>query len=60
MDLTFVSEKLPDEEAFDAYSQAVMRVAERLRIESAQLHGGRALPAVVTRGNVRALGGVPQ
>jgi S1-C subfamily serine protease len=41
MDLTFVSEKLPDEEAFDAYSQAVMRVAERLSPSVASLRARR-------------------
>jgi len=34
-ELEFVS--LPDEEAFDAYSQAVMRVAERLSPSVASL-----------------------
>jgi serine protease Do len=41
MDLTFVSEKLPDEEALDAYSQAVMRVAERLSPSVASLRARR-------------------
>jgi serine protease Do len=37
MELTFVSEELPDDEAFDAYSQAVMRVAELLSPSVASL-----------------------
>ena len=42
MELTFVSEDLPDDEAFDAYSQAVMRVAERLSpsVASLRARGG--------------------
>jgi S1-C subfamily serine protease len=39
--LTFVSEQLPDDEAFDAYSQAVMRVAERLSPSVASLRARR-------------------
>jgi S1-C subfamily serine protease len=53
MDLTFVSEKLPDEEAFDAYSQAVMRVAERLSPSVASLrarHGGGSAVAITPDG----------
>ncbi len=48
MDLTFVSEELPDEEAFDAYSQAVMRVAERLSpsVASLRARGGGGGSAV--------------
>ena len=41
MDLTYVSEELPDDEAFDAYSQAVMRVAERLSPSVASLRARR-------------------
>jgi S1-C subfamily serine protease len=50
MDLTFVSEELPDEEAFDAYSQAVMRVAERLSpsVASLRSRGGGGSAVVIT------------
>src|SRR5439155_15948995 len=50
MDLTFVSEPLPDEEAFDAYSQAVMRVAERLSpsVASLRSRGGGGSGVVIT------------
>jgi serine protease Do len=41
VELTFVSEQLPDDEAFDAYSQAVMRVAERLSPSVASLRARR-------------------
>ena len=41
MELTFVSEELPDDDAFDAYSQAVMRVAERLSPSVASLRSRR-------------------
>jgi serine protease Do len=41
VDPTFVSEALPDEEALDAYSQAVMRVAERLSPSVASLRSRR-------------------
>jgi serine protease Do len=41
VELTFVSEELPDDEAFDAYSQAVMRVAERLSPSVASLRARR-------------------
>jgi serine protease Do len=41
MELTFVSEQLPDDEAFDAYSQAVMRVAERLSPSVASVRARR-------------------
>jgi serine protease Do len=41
VELTFVSEQLPDDEAFDAYSQAVMRVAERLSPSVAGLRARR-------------------
>jgi serine protease Do len=41
MELTFVSEPLPDDEAFDAYSQAVMRVAERLSPSVASVRARR-------------------
>ena len=53
MDLTFVSEPLPDEEAFDAYSQAVMRVAERLSTSVASLRargGGGSAVAITPDG----------
>jgi S1-C subfamily serine protease len=53
MDLTFVSEELPDEEAFDAYSQAVMRVAERLSPSVASLRsrgGGGSAVAITSDG----------
>jgi S1-C subfamily serine protease len=53
MDLTFVSEPLPDEEAFDAYSQAVMRVAERLSPSVASLRarsGGGSAVAITPDG----------
>ena len=36
-----MSEQLPDDEAFDAYSQAVMRVAERLSPSVASLRARR-------------------
>jgi len=47
-DLEFVS--LPDEEAFDAYSQAVMRVAERLSpsVASLRARGGGGSGVVIT------------
>jgi serine protease Do len=50
MDLTFVSEELPDEEAFDAYSQAVMRVAERLSpsVASLRTRGGGGSAVAIT------------
>ncbi len=50
MDLTFVSEPLPDEEAFDAYSQAVMRVAERLSpsVASLRARGGGGSAVAIT------------
>ena len=50
MDLTFVSEELPDEEAFDAYSQAVMRVAERLSpsVASLRARGGGGSAVAIT------------
>src|SRR6476469_7532091 len=50
MDLTFVSEPLPDEEAFDAYSQAVMRVAERLSpsVASVRARGGGGSAVAIT------------
>ena len=50
MDLTFVSEPLPDEEAFDAYSQAVMRVAERLSpsVASLRSRGGGGSAVAIT------------
>jgi serine protease Do len=41
VELTFVSEPLPDDEAFDAYSQAVMRVAERLSPSVASVRARR-------------------
>jgi serine protease Do len=41
VELTFVSEPLPDEEAFDAYSQAVMRVVERLSPSVASVRARR-------------------
>jgi serine protease Do len=41
VELTFVSEQLPDDEAFDAYSQAVMRVAERLSPSVASVRARR-------------------
>jgi S1-C subfamily serine protease len=40
-DLRFISDQLPDEEAFDAYSQAVVHVAERLSPSVASLRVGR-------------------
>jgi S1-C subfamily serine protease len=50
MELTFVSEELPDEEAFDAYSQAVMRVAERLSpcVASLRSRGGGGSAVAIT------------
>jgi serine protease Do len=50
MDLAFVSEPLPDEEAFDAYSQAVMRVAERLSpsVASLRARGGGGSAVAIT------------
>ncbi len=50
MDLTFVSEPLPDEEALDAYSQAVMRVAERLSpsVASLRARGGGGSAVAIT------------
>jgi serine protease Do len=53
MDLTFVSEPLPDDEAFDAYSRAVMRVAERLSPSVASLRargGGGSAVAITSDG----------
>jgi serine protease Do len=53
VDLTYVSEPLPDEEAFDAYSQAVMRVAERLSPSVASLrarNGGGSAFAITPDG----------
>jgi S1-C subfamily serine protease len=41
VELTFVSEPLPDEEAFDAYSQAVMRVVDRLSPSVASVRARR-------------------
>jgi serine protease Do len=41
VELTFVSEQLPDDEAFDAYSQAVMRVVERLSPSVASVRARR-------------------
>ncbi|MFL5937484.1 MAG: S1C family serine protease [Gaiellaceae bacterium] len=41
MELRFVSEQLPDDDAFDAYSQAVMRVAERLSPSVASVRARR-------------------
>ena len=45
-----MSEPLPDEEAFDAYSQAVMRVAERLSpsVASLRARGGGGSAVVIT------------
>jgi S1-C subfamily serine protease len=50
MELTFVSEELPDDEAFDAYSQAVMRVAERLSpsVASLRSRGGSGSAVTIT------------
>src|SRR3954451_21712540 len=50
MDLTVVSEQLPDDEAFDAYSQAVMRVAERLSpsVASLRARGGGGSAVAIT------------
>src|SRR5207249_5401133 len=50
MDLTFVSEPLPDDEAFDAYSQAVRRVAERLSpsVASLRSRGGGGSAVAIT------------
>jgi S1-C subfamily serine protease len=50
MDLTFISEPLPDEEAFDAYSQAVIRVAERLSpsVASLRARGGGGSAVAIT------------
>ncbi len=50
MDLTFVSEPLPYEEAFDAYSQAVMRVADRLSpsVASLRARGGGGSAVAIT------------
>ena len=48
-----MSEQLPDDEAFDAYSQAVMRVAERLSPSVASLRargGGGSAVAITTDG----------
>jgi serine protease Do len=53
MELTFVSEELPDDEAFDAYSQAVMRVVERVSPSVASLrarHGGGSGVAITPDG----------
>jgi serine protease Do len=41
VELRFVSEQLPDDDAFDAYSQAVMRVAERLSPSVASVRARR-------------------
>ena len=50
MELTFVSEELPDDEAFDAYSQAVIRVAERLSpsVASLRARGGGGSAVAIT------------
>jgi len=50
VDLTFVSEQLPDEEALDAYSQAVMRVVERLSpsVASLRARGGGGSAVAIT------------
>jgi len=50
VELTFVSEQLPDDEAFDAYSQAVMRVAERLSpsVASLRARGGGGSAVAIT------------
>jgi S1-C subfamily serine protease len=50
MELTFVSEDLPDDEAFDAYSQAVIRVAERLSpsVASLRARGGGGSAVAIT------------
>jgi S1-C subfamily serine protease len=50
MDLTFVSEPLPDDAAFDAYSQAVMQVAERLSpsVASLRARGGGGSAVAIT------------
>jgi serine protease Do len=50
MDLTFVSEPLPDDEAFDAYSKAVMQVAERLSpsVASLRARGGGGSAVAIT------------
>jgi serine protease Do len=50
VELTFVSEPLPDDEAFDAYSQAVMRVAERLSpsVASLRARGGGGSAVAIT------------
>jgi S1-C subfamily serine protease len=50
MELTFVSEPLPDEEAFDAYSRAVMRVVERLSpsVASLRARGGGGSAVAIT------------
>jgi S1-C subfamily serine protease len=53
VDLTFVSEPMPDEEALDAYSQAVMRVVERLSPSVASLRarsGGGSAVAITPDG----------
>ncbi|MFL6006829.1 MAG: S1C family serine protease [Gaiellaceae bacterium] len=53
MELRFVSEQLPDDEAFDAYSQAVMRVAERLSPSVASVRtrrGGGSAVAITPDG----------
>src|SRR5262249_18374734 len=46
----FVSEPLPDEEAFDAYSRAVMRVVERLSpsVASLRARGGGGSAVAIT------------
>jgi serine protease Do len=50
VDLTFVSEQLPDDEALDAYSQAVMRVVERLSpsVASLRARGGGGSAVAIT------------
>ncbi|MFL6066674.1 MAG: S1C family serine protease [Gaiellaceae bacterium] len=53
MELRFVSEQLPDDDAFDAYSQAVMRVAERLSPSVASVRtrrGGGSAVAITPDG----------
>jgi serine protease Do len=50
VELRFVSEQLPDDDAFDAYSQAVMRVAERLSpsVASARARRGGGSAVAIT------------
>jgi S1-C subfamily serine protease len=49
-DLSFISAPLPDEEAFDAYSTAVMRVADRLTpsVASLRVRRGSGSGVVIT------------